>query len=132
MFDPSYFCDVLWCDIYQFTKLMAGKPKPNMSQVKQILRLHARVKFKTIARTCIGEQNTVKDYIQKAKATNLLMEVLLALRIPKVRRRKLNSWNPAYQGWTWRSDLNPNWFISVRNLKETQVSNLQVLGWNIA
>ena len=61
---------------------MAGKPK-SMSQVKQILRLHQQGKGKkTIAKALSISKNTVKDYIQKATESNLLIEVLLALEDP--------------------------------------------------
>lgn len=75
---------------------MAGKPKP-MSQVKQILRLHQQGKGKkTIAKALSISKNTVKDYIQKAIESNLLIEVLLALEDP-VLEGKLCSGNPSYK-----------------------------------
>lgn len=40
--------------------------------------------------------NTVKEYIQNAKASNLLMEALLALEDPVLEGR-LNPGNPAYK-----------------------------------
>lgn len=75
---------------------MAGKPK-SMSQVKQILRLHQQGKGKkTIAKALSISKNTVKDYIQKAIESNLLIEVLLALEDP-VLEGKLCSGNPSYK-----------------------------------
>lgn len=75
---------------------MAGKPKP-MSQVKQILRLHQQGKGKkTIAKALSISKNTVKDYIQKAIESNLLIDVLLALEDP-VLEGKLCSGNPSYK-----------------------------------
>ncbi len=103
---------------------MAGKPKP-MSQVKQILRLHRQGKgIKTIARAPSVSKNTVKDYIQKAKASDLLMEVLLALEDP-VLEGKLNPGNPAYKDVRY-DQLKPQLDYFSKELKKTGV-NRQVL-----
>ena len=103
---------------------MAGKPKP-MSQVKQILRLHHQGKgIKTIARTLSVSKNTVKDYIQKARASNLLMEALLALEDPVLEGR-LNPGNPAYKDQRY-DRLKPQLDYFSKELKKTGV-NRQVL-----
>ncbi len=103
---------------------MAGKPKP-MSQVKQILRLHYQGKgIKTIARTLSVSKNTVKDYIQKARASNLLMEALLALEDPVLEGR-LNPGNPAYKDERY-DRLKPQLDYFSKELKKTGV-NRQVL-----
>jgi hypothetical protein len=75
---------------------MSGKPKP-MSQVKQILRLRQQGKgIKTIAKALSISKNTVKDYIQKAEASNILIDVLLTLEDP-VLEGKLCSGSPSYK-----------------------------------
>jgi len=103
---------------------MAGKPKP-MSQVKQILRLYHQGKgIKTIARSLSVSKNTVKDYIQKSKASNLLLEVLLALEDP-VLEGKLNPGNPAYKDERY-DRLKPQLDYFSKELKKTGV-NRQVL-----
>jgi len=75
---------------------MAGKPK-RMSQVKQILRMHKKGKsMKTIAKALSISKNTVRGYVRKAKAGNLPIEALLAMKDP-VLEGKLWPGNPAYK-----------------------------------
>lgn len=103
---------------------MAGKPKP-MSQVKQILRLYHQGKgIKTIARALSVSKNTVKDYIQKAKAGDLPIEALLALDDP-VLEGKLNPGNPAYKDQRY-DQLKPQLDYFSKELEKTGV-NRQVL-----
>ncbi len=103
---------------------MAGKPKP-MSQVKQILRLHLQGKgIKTIAKALSVSKNTVKEYIHKAKASNLLIEVLLALEDP-VLEGKLCPGNPAYKDQRY-DQLKPQLDYFSKELKKVGV-NRQVL-----
>lgn len=103
---------------------MAGKPK-TMSQVKQILRLHQQGKGKkTIAKTLSVSKNTVKDYIQKAIESNILIDVLLALEDP-VLEGKLCSGNPAYKDDRY-DQLKPQLDYFSKELKKVGV-NRQVL-----
>ncbi len=75
---------------------MAGKPKP-MSQVKQILRMHAGGKgIKTIARSLAISKNTVKDYLRKAEVSRIGIQELLNLEDPVLEQRLLSG-NPAYK-----------------------------------
>ncbi len=75
---------------------MAGKPK-EMSQVKQILRMHSQGKgIKTIAKALSISKNTVKGYIRKSKAGDLPTDALLAMEDP-VLEGKLLAGNPAYK-----------------------------------
>ena len=75
---------------------MAGKPKP-MSQVKQILRMHADGKgIKTIARSLGISKNTVKDYLRKVEISRIDIDELLKLEDPVLEQRLLSG-NPAYK-----------------------------------
>ena len=75
---------------------MAGKPKP-MSQVKQILRMHADGKgIKTIARSLVISKNTVKDYLRKVEVSKIGIDELLKLEDPVLEQRLLSG-NPAYK-----------------------------------
>lgn len=103
---------------------MSGKPKP-MSQVKQILRLRQQGKgIKTIAKALSISKNTVKDYIQKAEASNILIDVLLTLEDP-VLEGKLCSGSPSYKDERY-DQLKPQLDYFSKELKRVGV-NRQVL-----
>ena len=68
-----------------------------MSQVKQLLRLHLQGSgTKPIARELGISKNTVKKYLEKAKADSLSIEELLKLDDPVLEGR-LHAGNPAYK-----------------------------------
>jgi transposase len=75
---------------------MAGKPKP-MSQIKQLLQLHAQGKNKKfIARSLGISKNTVKAYLAKIASSALDIESLLTLDDPVLEAR-FHAGNPAYK-----------------------------------
>jgi len=75
---------------------MVGKPKP-MSQIKQLLQLHAQGKNKKfIARSLGISKNTVKAYLAKVASSPLDIQSLLILDDP-VLEAKFHAGNPAYK-----------------------------------
>lgn len=89
---------------------MAGKPK-SMSQIKQLILLHAQGKGKkAIARILSISRNTVKIYLQKLDSLlsdnshPLNIEALIKLEDP-VLEAKFHAGNPAYKKLEGRYDL---------------------------
>lgn len=75
---------------------MAGKPSP-MSQIKQLLQLHAQGKgIKSIARSLGMSKNTVKAYLAKVALGTMDVPSLVALDDP-IMEARLHAGNPAYK-----------------------------------
>ena len=75
---------------------MAGKPK-NMSQIKQLLRLHKQGESKrSIARILDMSRNTVKTYLNKLSVIDVGIDELLAFEDP-VLEKQFHIGNPAYK-----------------------------------
>ncbi|SEN63089.1 Helix-turn-helix domain of resolvase [bacterium A37T11] len=75
---------------------MAGKTRP-MSQIKQLLRLHAQqTGIKTIARQLGISKNTVKAYLHKLAESRQSLDELLKLEDPVLEAR-FHAGNPAYK-----------------------------------
>jgi transposase len=75
---------------------MAGKIKP-MSQIKQLLQLHAQGNsIKSIARTLGISKNTVKSYLNKFKGLKIETDILLSMDEMEL-ESKFHAGNPAYK-----------------------------------
>jgi len=100
---------------------MAGKSK-NMSQIKQLLRLHQQGKAKKEIAKALGiSKNTVKSYLAKVASSDMNIQALLDIEDPTL-EAKLFAGNPSYKDNNRYIDLKDNLSYYLQELKRTGVN----------